>query len=339
MHCVYLCAKKHLAIEAYPNLIELTNLQAQNKTELVYNKPSITVAPPIFGPKKASLDTMSEFNQLSNYATYNNSKAGADFLHAIATVIEENILAEHIVKNMSVLRYLGLIELDETNAETIVNNLQKFFIAKMLDTQKLMHFGSNEINPFMTNCHCIAHRLNLVGKDSADEQHLKLFQSLDNEDPQLAILHVISTRWLSLSNAVSNLHQIIFSIKDALYNKALNDFCIKTRQRANTLYNDIDSEFILATKYLADILSIISDTIEYDELPSVFKEFAISFIKNLCQRFPNVENEIQLLELLKEWREVKLVLKNYKELDFVEGWKRIFDSSKFLILYPNITEI
>ncbi|CAG8799650.1 8870_t:CDS:2, partial [Cetraspora pellucida] len=61
---------------------------------LVYNKPPITVAPPIFGPKKASLDTMSEFNQLSNYATYDNSKAGADFLHAIVTVIEENILAE-----------------------------------------------------------------------------------------------------------------------------------------------------------------------------------------------------------------------------------------------------
>ncbi|CAG8850925.1 12913_t:CDS:2, partial [Gigaspora margarita] len=236
--------------------------------------------------------------------------------------------------------------------------------------------------------------LNLVGKDSAEEvsyfknyevvlkeiyayfaishqkwQHLKLFQSLDNKDLQLAILRVVSTRWLSLSNAVSNLHQIIFSIKDVLYDEAFNDSCTKTRQWAKALYDDIDSEFILATKYLADILSIINDdiaptcgyylreyindTLEFDELPSIFKEFALAFIKNLCQRFPNVgiynaiqifdfsqipvntremvtfgENEIQVLE-------AKLGLKNYKELGFVEGWKRIFDSSQFIILYPN----
>ncbi|CAG8608681.1 10494_t:CDS:2 [Dentiscutata heterogama] len=446
MRCVYLYTKRHLAVEAFPDLIELTNLQVQNQIKLVYDKPPITIASPIFGPKRIFLNIASELflnNQLSNYATYDNPKAGAEFLHAIAVVIEEDILAEkiyqylyaivskHIVENIPVLRYLGLIELDETNTEAIVNNLKNFLIAKMLDTQKLMHFGSNgnktgvatqlkEINSFITNCHCIAHRLNLVGKDLAEEvsyfkgyeftlkeiyayfatshqkwKYLKLFQSLDNEDSQLSILCVVSTRWLSLSNAVSNLHQIIFSIKDALYDEALNDFCAKTRQQAKALYDNIDSEFILATKYLADLLSIISkltkifqsdyvalsdiymqlniaiesitlefigyedddiaptcgyflreyicDTIEYDELPSIFKEFALSFIKNLHQRFPNIENEILLLgnfygkfkqyddihflakvnriELLKVWRETKLVLKNYKELGFVEGWR------------------
>src|SRR5260364_273135 len=128
------------------------------------------------------------------------------------------------------------------------------------------------------------------------------------------------------------------------------------------------------------------DTIEYDELPSIFKEFALSFIKNLRRRFPDVgiyntmrifdflqiptspremvtfgKNEIQLLgdfyrkfkqyndthfpakvnriELLKEWREAKLVLKNYKELGFVEEWRRIFNSSQFAIFYPNAAEI
>ncbi|CAG8854033.1 30349_t:CDS:2, partial [Gigaspora margarita] len=81
------------------------------------------------------------------------------------------IVSKHVVKNILVLQYLGLIELDETNAEAITNNLKNFFIAKMLDMQKLMHFATQlkEINPFMTNCHCIAHRLNLVGKDSAEE--------------------------------------------------------------------------------------------------------------------------------------------------------------------------
>ncbi|KAF0424731.1 zinc finger protein [Gigaspora margarita] len=53
----------------------------------------------------------------------------------------------------------------------------------------------------------------------------------------------------------------------------------------------------------------------------------------------NFSAKVNRIELLKEWREAKLVLKNYKELDFVEEWKRIFDSSQFVILYPNVTEI
>ncbi|CAG8699945.1 26780_t:CDS:2, partial [Racocetra persica] len=145
MYYVYLCAKKHIAIEVFFDLIELTNLQFQNKLELIYNKSPIIVSHPIFGPKRVFLDTISEpilNNQVSNYAIYNNSKAGADFLHAIAMVIED-ILAEHVVENIPVLQYLELIELGETNAEAITNNLKNFFIAKMLNTQKLIHFGSD----------------------------------------------------------------------------------------------------------------------------------------------------------------------------------------------------
>ncbi|KAF0397920.1 zinc finger protein [Gigaspora margarita] len=87
----------HLAIEVFLDLIELTNLQIQNKTELVYNKSPITVSPSIFGPKRVISNTVSELllnNQVSNYAIYNNSKAGANFLYAIAMLIEENILAK-----------------------------------------------------------------------------------------------------------------------------------------------------------------------------------------------------------------------------------------------------
>ncbi|CAG8797598.1 43715_t:CDS:1 [Gigaspora margarita] len=97
MHCIYLCAKKHLAIEVFPNLMELTNLQIQNKTELVYNKSPIMVLPSIFGPKRVISDTAPKSllnNQVSNYAIYDNLKARADFLYAIAIVIEEDILAK-----------------------------------------------------------------------------------------------------------------------------------------------------------------------------------------------------------------------------------------------------
>ncbi|RIB04080.1 hypothetical protein C2G38_2223355 [Gigaspora rosea] len=51
---------ENLAIEAFPNLMELTNLQIQNKTELVYNKSPITVSPPIFGPKRVISDKAPE---------------------------------------------------------------------------------------------------------------------------------------------------------------------------------------------------------------------------------------------------------------------------------------
>ncbi|CAG8814274.1 4302_t:CDS:2 [Gigaspora margarita] len=148
-----------------------------------------------------------------------------------------------------------------------------------------------------------------------------------------------------------------------------NNPCAKTRQQAKALYDNINLEFILATKYLADILSIISkltkifqsdyialsnvymqlniaiesillefigykddnialtfgyylqeyinNTLEYNKLASIFKEFALAFIKNLYQRFFNI-TKVNRNKLLKEWQEAKVVLKNYKELGFVK---------------------
>ncbi|CAG8449832.1 16572_t:CDS:2, partial [Funneliformis caledonium] len=47
------------------------------------------------------------------------------------------------------------------------------------------------------------------------------------------------------------------------------------------------------------------------------------------------EHEIKILE----WREAKLLLKNYQEFNFINGWRRIFTSSQFLTLYPNLSKI
>jgi hypothetical protein len=46
-------------------------------------------------------------------------------------------------------------------------------------------------------------------------QNLKMIQDT-LEDPQLAILNIVNTRWLSMSNSVKNLHQILDSVIDAL---------------------------------------------------------------------------------------------------------------------------
>lgn len=138
----------------------------------------------------------------------------------------------------------------------------------------------------MTSVHCIAHRLHLAGQDAAKEvtyfkeyeiickqiygyfsgsykrmQNLKLMQDI-NEDPQLAILNIINTRWLSMSNVVHNLHQVIFSIIDALTNDMNNGENSKDRDRASKLISSLDPNFIISTMFLADLLYILSKMIK-----------------------------------------------------------------------------
>ncbi|CAG8772727.1 2405_t:CDS:2, partial [Gigaspora rosea] len=335
MRCVYLCAQKHLPIFAYPDIVNLMNINFKNQTELINESEVQTLAPPFFGPKKDKLS--SDVLESSNYAEYANSVSGNTFLYAIAIAIEESVLEElkkstswsllidesntithdktcaivskHIANNIPVLRYLGLIELEEVDAMGIMNNLNNFFLAKMLEPLKLLHFGSDGDT--------------LAGKDSAKDvpyffdyeitikelyayfanfhsrwQNLQLIQAQDNEAPELSILQL----------------------------------------RAQNLLEELDADFILATKFLADILSIIlalckvfqsdyialsdvhqelnktinSITIEFigypdenidptlgthlrdyctqnliDIIPNFVKEFAKAMIINLQSRFPN----------------------------------------------------
>ncbi|GBC00726.1 hypothetical protein RclHR1_39590001 [Rhizophagus clarus] len=128
----------HLAIDTFSNIIELLDLQEKNKTELVFDQPPITLLPSSIGLKR-NLITSNDLENQTNYSTYKNPMAGAEFLHAIATVIEESVLKEvrkspswsllidesntiihdktyaivskHMAGNIPILRYLGLIEL------------------------------------------------------------------------------------------------------------------------------------------------------------------------------------------------------------------------------------
>jgi len=141
-------------------------------------------------------------------------------------------------------------------------------------------------NPFMTSVHCIAHRLHLAGQDAAREvsyfkeyenickqlygyfsgsykrmQNLKLIQDM-NDDPQLTILNIINTRWLSMSNVVHNLHQIIFSIIDALNDDMTNAENSRDKIRASQLIDYLDPNFIISTMFLADLMYILSKMIK-----------------------------------------------------------------------------
>ena len=138
----------------------------------------------------------------------------------------------------------------------------------------------------MTSIHCIAHRLHLADQDAAKEvtyfkeyevickqlygyfsgsykrmQNLKLMQDI-NKDPQLTILNIINTRWLSISNVVHNLHQVIFSVIDALNDDMVNAENSKDRDRASQLVSNLDPEFIISIMFLADLMYILSKMIK-----------------------------------------------------------------------------
>ncbi|CAG8471487.1 43136_t:CDS:2 [Gigaspora margarita] len=72
------------------------------------------------------------------------------------------------------------------------------------------------------------------------------------------------------------------------------DFSInqsKAQLRAQNLLEELDADFILATKFLADILSIISYYAKYfnQTIPKFVKEFANVMMINLQYRFTNTE--------------------------------------------------
>ena len=90
------------------------------------------------------------------------------------------IVAKYVVNNVPIMRYLGMVNLDSTDGESIYNNIISFCNSNEI------HFGSDgasnmtgyksgvatrfkKINPFMSSNHCVSHRLHLAGKDASDK--------------------------------------------------------------------------------------------------------------------------------------------------------------------------
>ena len=91
--------------------------------------------------------------------------------------------------------------------------------------------------------------------------NLKLIQDTNN-DPQLTVLNIINTRWLSMSNVVHNLHQILFSIIDALNDDMINAENSRDKARVSQLIDNLDPNFIISTIFLADLMYILSKMIK-----------------------------------------------------------------------------
>lgn len=77
----------------------------------------------------------------------------------------------------------------------------------------------------------------------------------NSECPDLAILNIVNTRWLSWANVINNFHQILDDVHQALYKQKDNSSV------ASFLYEAIDTEFYIFTKFLADIFSTMKSMI------------------------------------------------------------------------------
>ena len=83
----------------------------------------------------------------------------------------------------------------------------------------------------------------------------KIKEEMDTSD--LTILNVCDTRWLSWSNVINNFHQIIEPIQEVLR----CDCNLPNSVTANFLYNAMDTEFLIVTKFFADMFFILKKII------------------------------------------------------------------------------
>ncbi|CAG8851563.1 10377_t:CDS:1, partial [Gigaspora margarita] len=73
-----------------------------------------------------------------------------------------------------------------------------------------------------------------------------------NDEPNLELQNHIETRWLSLSNVVGNLYQIIDSILSTL-----NEDSLEGEKEAKNLILLLDEDFVIVTMFLADLTTIL----------------------------------------------------------------------------------
>ncbi|CAG8519247.1 17882_t:CDS:2 [Cetraspora pellucida] len=116
----------------------------------------------------------------------------------------------------------------------------------------------------------------------------------------LAIVSWHISHNLSISNSVKNLHQILDSVIDALrYNIELD----KNNYLAKNLLDELDYEFVISTKYLADLMFILTKLINIfqKEFSDLYYSFSIFDPKSLSIKESELENysnkEIKKLSL------------------------------------------
>ncbi|CAG8818284.1 8522_t:CDS:2, partial [Cetraspora pellucida] len=195
------------------------------------------------------------------------------------------VVTKHLSENKPILCYLGMIELEDCSAKTMTINLKRFILAKLLNIENLVHFGSNDAsimlgyqnraawlkkyNLFITKNYCIAHYLHLAGQDAAKkvsyfEKYKKLVKRIytyfSSSYKRLLTLKIVQNTLKEPEIMILNI-----SIEGALLDEAANNM------QAAILLADIDQTFEIVTIQFSIFIS----------------EFASATITSLNNYFPN----------------------------------------------------
>jgi Domain of unknown function (DUF4371) len=158
MRCVYFVAKNYISFNVYPKLCHLVKLKDQ-----------ITTTPQVLALPKQIMDNT--ISTRSSYGTYANNNSGKMLERSIVNVIKQELICEiknspfwsimidettsiadekhlaivskHMSYNVSVLRFIGLIELEDCTASNIFEQILGFIQINELNLDKLIHFGSD----------------------------------------------------------------------------------------------------------------------------------------------------------------------------------------------------
>ena len=144
MRNVYFCAKNHQPINLFPNLCKLVTTQICNREEYITLDRMCILKTPHYEKNKMKV----------SYRSYTNNNSGNEFLFSICNIIEENlfkklsifkywsliinesntisddkhlaIVAKYLINNIPYMRYLGMLNLEETSALYIFSQIKLF---------------------------------------------------------------------------------------------------------------------------------------------------------------------------------------------------------------------
>ncbi|CAG8672118.1 15420_t:CDS:2 [Dentiscutata erythropus] len=322
----FFLSQHKFTLNVIKDLTDFITFQSQNQidTNNITNKELAILRP----PKLPSKNKIS-FRDLSiphNHVTHSSRSINHEFLEINSKIIEKAVVNEinkslcwsllvdesdsnsstsektltlaskHVVDDLPVLRFLGLLKISNTSPESLLAAIDNFISQKALNTSTLLHFGSvgssnisgvhyglftllKQRNPFISSNHCVIHRVHMAIDDATkdipyfqtykdlvkgiytyfSDSYRKMYDLRDIEEeidnPDLFILNKKETSWLSWAQVIHNFHMIIDDVYTELESQS------GVSNMAKFLYDSIDTEFYVVTKFLADIMEIIMSMI------------------------------------------------------------------------------
>ncbi|CAG8457899.1 11277_t:CDS:2, partial [Cetraspora pellucida] len=319
----------NIATNTITDLCSLIDQQIQNSQEL-HISSNINILKSPFALKDIELTR-------SDYGSYTNNHAGRDFINAIGEVIEQEICYEIRHRNG---------------------------VAIQLKKQ----------NPFLTEHHCISHRLALACEDAAETiPYMHTYNKL------------VGNLYTYFTDILGSLRRLILSFQSDYIS------LIEIKIQIATVIQIITESFIgtedsLPTWGYHLRIYLEAKDLTSSDIPDFIQQFAIATVENLNKRFPDREildafcifdsqnlpkeeslsnygnDKIHILakyygtekinngivfspiinaeDLVKEWNFVRILLKNFISLKFLETWKILYQQiPNFSILYPNSDKI